>query len=216
MISAIVPIKRESQRVPNKNFRTINNKPLFFWIITTLHSSEYIDEIVINCDEIFVEEQLNEHFDFLKFVYRPIELIGNEISMNKIIEYTIPYCKNDSIIQTHTTNPLLSVDTINDVIEKHLQLKSDFFSVTSLQERLYDQKGNAINHKTSELIQTQDLEKLYIENSGFYVFTKENFKNNDGRVSSHSTFYETTFPENIDIDNEYDFQIADLVLKNLL
>ena len=216
MISAIVPIKRESQRVPNKNFRTINEKPLFFWIITTLHSSDYIDEIVINCDDIYVEQQLNEHFDFLKFVYRPTELIGNEISMNKIIEYTIPYCKNDSIIQTHTTNPLLSVDTINDVIEKHLKSNSNFFSVTSLQERLYDKKGKPINHKISELIQTQDLETLYIENSGFYVFTKENFKNNDSRVSSNSTFYETTFPENIDIDNEYDFQIADLVLKNLL
>lgn len=216
MISAIVPIKRESQRVPNKNFRTINEKPLFFWIITTLHSSDYIDEIVINCDDIYVEQQLNEHFDFLKFVYRPTELIGNEISMNKIIEYTIPYCKNDSIIQTHTTNPLLSVDTINDVIEKHLKSNSNFFSVTSLQERLYDKKGKPINHKISELIQTQDLETLYIENSGFYVFTKENFKNNDSRVSSNSTFFETTFPENIDIDNEYDFQIADLVLKNLL
>ena len=216
MISAIVPIKKESQRVPNKNFKMINGKPLFFWIISSLNASNYIDEIVINCDESFVEEKMLEYFDFLKFVYRPKNLIGNEISMNKIIEYTIPYCKNDSIIQTHTTNPLLSVDTINDVIEKHLQSKSDYFSVTSLQERLYDQKGNPINHNISELIQTQDLETLYIENSGFYVFTKENFKKNDGRVSSNSTFYETTFPENIDIDNEYDFQIADLVLKNLL
>ena len=216
MISAIVPIKRESQRVPNKNFRTINEKPLFFWIITTLQSSDYIDEIVINCDDKHVEEQLNEYFDFLKFVYRPTELIGNEISMNKIIEYTIPHCKNDSIIQTHTTNPLLSVDTINDVIEKHLQLKSDFFSVTSLKERLYDQKVKPIKHNINELIQTQDLEPLYIENSGFYIFTKENFKSSYGRISSNSTFYETTFPENIDIDNEYDFQIADLVLKNFL
>ena len=216
MISAIVPIKRESQRVPNKNFRVINEKPLFYWIITTLRSSEYIDEIVINCDDVYVEEKINEHFDFLKFVYRPSELIGNEISMNKIIEYTIPYCKNDSIIQTHTTNPLLTVDTINDVIEKHLKIKSDFFSVTNLQERLYDQKGKPINHNINELIQTQDLEPLYIENSGFYIFTKENFKSSYGRISSNSTFYETTFPENIDIDNEYDFQIAELVLKNFL
>ena len=30
MISAIVPIKKESQRVPNKNFKMINGKPLFF------------------------------------------------------------------------------------------------------------------------------------------------------------------------------------------
>lgn len=216
MISAIVPIKRESQRVPNKNFKNINKKPLFYWIITTLQSSDYIEEILINCDDIYIEEQLNNYFDFLKFVYRPTELIGNEISMNKIIEYSLPYCKNDSIIQTHTTNPLLSVDTINDVIEKHLKLNSDFFSVTSLKERLYDINGEPINHNKNELIQTQDLEPLYIENSGFYIFTKENFKKNNSRISSNSKFYETTYPENIDIDNEYDFQIAESALSNFL
>ena len=57
MISAIVPIKKESQRVPNKNFKMINGKPLFFWIISSLNASNYIDEIVINCDESFVEEK---------------------------------------------------------------------------------------------------------------------------------------------------------------
>ena len=31
MISAIVPIKEESQRVDNKNFKNINGKPLFVW-----------------------------------------------------------------------------------------------------------------------------------------------------------------------------------------
>ena len=113
--------------------------------------------------------------------------------MNKIIEYTIPYCKNDSIIQTHTTNPLLTVDTINDVIEKHLKIKSDFFSVTNLQERLYDQKGKPVNHNINELIQTQDLEPLYIENSGFYIFTKENFKSSYGRISSIQHFMKLLF-----------------------
>ena len=105
-------------------------------------------------------------------------------------------------------------DTINDVIEKHLKLNSDFFSVTILKERLYNLKGEPINHNKNELIQTQDLEPLYIENSGFYVFTKENFKKNNSRISSNSKFYETTYPENIDIDNEYDFQIAESALEN--
>jgi CMP-N-acetylneuraminic acid synthetase len=105
MISAIVPIKRESQRIPDKNFKIINKKPLFFWVISSLSKSDYIDEIVINCDDSYTEEKLSEYFDFLKFVYRPKNLIGNEISMNKIISSTLDGCKNNSIFQTHTTNP---------------------------------------------------------------------------------------------------------------
>ena len=36
MISAILPIKEESQRVDNKNFKHINGKPRFAWIIESL------------------------------------------------------------------------------------------------------------------------------------------------------------------------------------
>ena len=113
-----------------------------------------------------------EYFDFLKFVYRPKNLIGNEISMNKIIASTLSECKNESIIQTHTTNPLLTAKTIDAAIEKHDKTKKDYFSVTKLQDRLFDGDANPINHDINELIQTQDLEPLYIENSDSIFFQK--------------------------------------------
>lgn len=215
MITAIVPIKRESQRVPNKNFKTINDKPLFYWIISTLNRSNFIDEIIINCDHPFVERTLFEYFDFLKFVFRPENLTGNEISMNKIISSTLEHCKNESILQTHVTNPLLSIETIDSALEKHIENRTDYFSVTKLQERLYDKNGTAINHDINELIQTQDLEPIYLENSGFYIFSKNSFRISNNRISSNSVFYETKFPENIDIDNQNDFEIAEKALKEL-
>jgi CMP-N-acetylneuraminic acid synthetase len=213
MISAIVPIKRESQRIPDKNFKIINKKPLFFWVISSLSKSDYIDEIVINCDDSYTEEKLSEYFDFLKFVYRPKNLIGNEISMNKIISSTLDGCKNNSIFQTHTTNPLLSVKTINSAIKQHIDNNVDYFAVTKLHERLYDKNVNPINHEINKLIQTQDLEPFYHENSGFYVFSKNNFRKNNNRISSNSKFYETYFPENIDIDDKRDFEIAEKALE---
>ena len=74
MISAIVPIKRESQRVEHKNFREINGKPLFYWVLSSLNSSDYIDEIIVNIDDEYIEKELKKYFDFLKFVYRPDNL----------------------------------------------------------------------------------------------------------------------------------------------
>ena len=92
----------------------------------------------------------------------------------------------------------------------------DIFSVNKLYERFYDKDLRPINHDINTLVQTQDLEPLYVENSAFYIFTKENFRQNNNRINDKSDIFEVIFPENIDIDNEYDFQIADLVLKNLL
>ena len=216
MISAIVPIKRESQRVEYKNFREINGKPLFYWILSTLNSSNYIDEIIVNIDDEYIEEELTKYFDFLKFVYRPENLKGNEVSMNKIIDSTLDDCKNNSIIQTHTTNPFLKVLTIDNVLKEHLNKGTSFFTVTKIQDRLYDSNGIPVNHIIDELVQTQDLEPIYIENSGFYIFTKESFKKNNNRISKDSRMFETKFPENIDIDNESDFKIAEILLQENL
>ncbi len=214
MISAIVPIKEESQRVDNKNFKNINGKPLFVWIIESLLSSEYISEIIINCDEEIVEKQVSAVFDSIKFLYRPPHLKGNEVSMNKIIESTLVSCSNNSILQTHTTNPLLTSKTIDSAIKKHLDEEVDLFSVTKLQERLYNEKSEPINHDLKNLVQTQDLKPTYLENSGFYIFSKNNFKENLNRITPYSKFYETSFPENIDIDDEDDFNFAESVLRN--
>lgn len=213
MISAIVPIKLESQRVVNKNFKTINGKPLFFWVIETLLSSEYISEVIINCDEDIVEQTVSRLFDSVKFVYRPAQLKGNEISMNKIIESTLGSCSNDSVLQTHTTNPLLTTKTIDNAIKKHFDDEIDLFSVTKLQERVYNENSEPINHDPDNLIQTQDLKPIYLENSGFYIFSQKNFNKNINRITPYSKFYETSFPENIDIDDEDDFNLAETILR---
>ena len=134
--------------------------------------------------------------DFLKFVYRPDNLKGNEVSMNKIIDSMLDDCKNESIIQTHTTNPFLKVSTIDSVLKEHLNKGRNYFTVTKIQERLYDSYGIPVNHIMDELVQTQDLDPIYIENSGFYIFTKESFKKNKNRISKDSKMFETKFPEN--------------------
>ena len=61
MITALVPIKRNSQRIPNKNFLEINSKPLFFWILDSLLNSEFVDEIVINHDDNYTVQEVSKN-----------------------------------------------------------------------------------------------------------------------------------------------------------
>ena len=66
-----------------------------------------------------------------------------------------------------------------------------------------------INHNPGVLQQTQDLPKYYEENSLFYAFRSNHFVNTKMRIGNSPYFYETKFPENLDIDTEDDFKIAE-------
>ena len=43
--------------------------------------------------------------------------------------------------------------------------------------------------------------------------TKENFKSNKNRINDKSDIFEISFPENIDIDNFEDFELARIYLE---
>ena len=50
MITALLPMKANSERVPNKNFKLIGGKPLYYWILENLIALEVIDKVIINTD----------------------------------------------------------------------------------------------------------------------------------------------------------------------
>ena len=84
-------------------------------------------------------------------------------------------------------------------------------SCNVVSSRLWRQENYGIcpvNHNPLKLEQTQDLPKLFEENSLFYMFKSDNFLKTKSRIGLKPYFFQTNFPENIDIDWEEDWQIA--------
>lgn len=48
---ALLPLKKNSERIKGKNFKKFAGKPLFFWILDSLLNVPSIEKIVINTDE---------------------------------------------------------------------------------------------------------------------------------------------------------------------
>ena len=154
----------------------------------------------------------------MKIVERPLELRGHDVSMNKIIDYDISQFPADLYLQTHSTNPLLGVETITAAIERFIENKSNkdsLFSVTRFQTRFYTENGEALNHDPGVLIKTQDLPLLYEENSCIYIFTKEAFEKNKRRIGDNPILFEIDQLEAIDIDVEEEFVLAEKLYKVL-
>jgi N-acylneuraminate cytidylyltransferase len=219
-VTLLLPMKGNSERVPNKNLKLFNGKPLFHAIIDELINSKHINKVIINTDsDLIAESAINTFQGFVSIHKRPKNLQGDFVSMNKIIEYDLNNSDSDIYIQTHSTSPLLAIKSLDAAIEKMISKATDFdsiFSVTKIQTRFYDKNGNPFNHDPKELLRTQDLEPLFEENSGFYIFTKESFKNAGyKRIGLRPLMFEIDKIEAIDIDEPSDFTIAEALHKLL-
>ena len=216
-IVALVPMRHHSQRVPGKNFRSLAGRPLYHHIISSLLLVPRINSVVVDTDSTTIIEGIKEFFPLVTILERPDHLRANTVPMNDILLYDTSQVKADVYLQSHSTNPLLKVETINNAIDAFLEAipaRDSLFSVTRLQTRLWDQEGKAINHDPSILLQTQDLPPVFEENSCLYMFTKENLEKHQNRLGSSPLMFEMNADEAWDIDDELDFSITEFLMKN--
>ena len=215
-ISALVPMRHHSQRVPGKNYRPLAGKPLYQHIIATLLAMPEIAEVVVDTDSEPVMDGLRRDFPQVRILPRPEHLRADAVPMNEILLYDTSQVEADFYLQTHSTNPLLKSATISRAIQTFLAdypAHDSLFSVTRLQTRLWDANGHAINHDPAELIQTQDLPPVYEENSCLYIFSRENLAARHHRLGEKPLMFEIPRLEAVDIDEEADFQMAEALMQ---
>lgn len=214
--AALLPMKGHSERVKNKNIRDFNGRPLFYYILDTLMRCEYVSGVYIDTDSEEIAGQAKQFFPDVHIIERPPGLCGDMVSMNNIIKYDMDVAGEEYYIQTHTTNPLLKVETLKRACEIFIEKINEYdslFSVNRIQTRLYDIEGKAVNHDPSRLIRTQDLPLLYEENSNIYIFTKTSFTESNARIGQHPQMLEMDRLESVDIDEETDFFLAEQIAK---
>ncbi|MEX0986976.1 MAG: acylneuraminate cytidylyltransferase family protein [Bacteroidales bacterium] len=214
----LLPMKGNSERVPDKNMKLFAGKPLYHSVLNEIIKVKYTKKIFINTDSERIAEDVRSNFPEVNIIKRPVSLQGDEVSMNRIIDYDISKSNGKHFFQTHSTNPLLKQATIETAIEHYFNNLDSYdssFAVTRVQTRLYWASGEPVNHNPRELIRTQDLPLLYEENSNFYIFSKISFYNADNqRIGLKPYMFETPPLESIDIDDLSDFNLA-LQLKQI-
>jgi len=214
-VTALLPMKGHSERVSNKNIRPFAGKPLFHHIASILEQSDRVKEIVINTDSDTIAKDAVSHFSKVRIIDRPREIRGDFVPMNDIIAHDVSVLEDSHFLQTHSTNPLLTLETLNQAIDTYFALPPEYdslFSVTRLQTRLYWEDGRPVNHDPQELLRTQDLPPLFEENSNIYLFSKDSFAaSGNKRIGNSPQMFEIASLEAMDIDTEENFILAEAI-----
>jgi CMP-N-acetylneuraminic acid synthetase len=216
-ISAIVPMRHDSERVPGKNYRLLGDRPLYRHIVETLLSVPEIDEVVIDTDSPTIMEDAAASLPAVRLLERPAHLRDGEIAMNDVLLNTVQALDADLFLQTHSTNPFLEAGTISRGLQELTTTPTadSLFSVTRLQARLWTKDIKPLNHDPEVLLRTQDLDPVYLENSCMYVFDRDTLVTRGNRIGAHPLVLEITGHEALDIDVEEDFRQASLVWSSV-
>lgn len=218
-VTALVPMRHHSQRVPGKNYREFAGKPLYRHVVDALLMARGVGRVVIDTDSpVITEDCLSTYGDSVMLLERPEHLRMPEIPMNDILLNAINQLEGEHFLQTHSTNPLLTTTTIDAAVDRYFMgietgEHDSLFSVTRRQVRIWGAGARPLNHDPAILLQTQDLEPFYEENSCLFLFSASVLRAHKNRIGAKPIMFEMDALEAVDIDEETDLVLAEALAQ---
>ena len=205
-VVAFLPIKLNSQRLPHKNTLELAGHPLCWHLSETLSNVKMIDDVYVYCSDASV---VNYCSSKAKFLQREKYLDGNNVKSFELIGSFIKAVDADVYVFANTTSPFLKSETIENALMHVLDNSHDSALTVEKIQTFARFRGEPINYDINDIPKTQDIEPIYIETSGFYIFTKDVFVKNNRRVGFNPYLQVVQGLEAIDIDTLEDFKMAE-------
>lgn len=211
-ILAMIPARLGSKRIPKKNIRYMNGKPLIEYALDLGLGCKRFDEVWINTES----EPLGMYAKGLgvKFHHRPDEL-ASDTATNR--DFTYQFLKEhdcEYVVMINPTSPLLRPETLDKFMDTVTSGEFDtLLSVVEEKEETFF-KGIPLNFTFDKKINSQMLEpvekivwSLTAWKRSTFLALQENGKNPvfGGRVGR----FPIPKDESCDIDTEEDWKIAE-------
>ena len=209
-LTAIIPVRAGSQRVKNKNIKPFANTTLLDIKIETLKKVQGIDDIIVSSDsqemlKIAKEHDVNVHI-------RDEYFASNEVNNSDFMQNLSTIVDEGHIMYSPCTSPLLSSETITEIVSKYKNNKlRNIVTVTTQKHHMW-LNGEPLNYDPSNAPNSQDLPDIYSINYGCCILSKDDLYKHKN-VVVEPTFHITNEIESIDIDTEFDFIIAEFVYR---
>ena len=224
-ILAVIPARGGSKRLPGKNTKLLNGKPLIGWSIEAALGSKYIDKVIVStdCAEISIlSEKLGAEVPF----NRPIELSGDNASTNGVVLHALAKMqeKYDYIVILQPTSPLRNSSDIDAMItELYDKDMEGIVSVcpcehSPLWSNILPNDMNMGSFIPNSVLgkRSQDLSEYFRLNGSVYAFDVEKFIKQQGIFYTEKVLaFRMPVERSVDIDTITDFYFAEyLLIKN--
>ncbi|MTC22284.1 MULTISPECIES: acylneuraminate cytidylyltransferase family protein [unclassified Providencia] len=219
---AIIPARAGSKRLPKKNIKLLNGKPLITWTIEAAIKSNIFDRIIVSTDSIEIKEISEASGAEVPFIRSP-ELSTDIATTNDVITNVIEHLESighsiKTITLLQPTSPLRTAKNIQDAfLLKNKKEAKAIVSVCEIEFPYNLCNKLPADHSLNNFIlqennkRTQDQEIYYRLNGAIYIFDRT-FVSKLAELYTKGTYaYIMPREESIDIDNMLDFKLAEIL-----
>ena len=212
-LTAVIPVRKGSQRVKNKSFRKFNKKSLLEYHIEKLKKISSIDEIVVNTDSseaISLAKRMKVNYWKREKYYASSSCTNSEF-WKHIGETT----NSEFIMFTNCTNPLVKISRYQEIIKKFKTVNNKYDSVntvTPVRDFLCE-NNKAINFKINKTPNSQDLPNISKLNFAVNILSRQTMIKRKSVLGIKPFFFEISQLESLDVDTKLDFQFAEFLHK---
>jgi len=222
-ILAVIPARMGSKRLPGKNLKMINGKPLLVYSIDAVKKSKYVNRFIVSTEDNNIGQIAQSHD--AEVIMRPVELARDESPTEHVIIHVLEQLQKkeqyipDIIILLQPTSPLRTTEDIDTAIKTFLGSPGEsLISVTEYDHTPYwafrIENGLLKAEFTREPFKrSQDLPKLYRPNGSIFITYVKTFLKHRSFYTKHILSYIMPREKSIDIDDEFDFSITEFLLR---
>ncbi|WP_143315073.1 acylneuraminate cytidylyltransferase family protein [Clostridium sp. HBUAS56017] len=225
-ILAIIPARSGSKGLRNKNIKLLNGKPLMAYTIEAAKKSNIFDKIVVSTDSEEYADIAKSYGASIPFI-RPQFLSGDEVSTEDVIVNLLSYYESigekfQYFMLLQPTSPLRSSKDILKSLELLMEKSADaVISVCQcdysplLMTKLDGDTRLDGFLKGIKKVRRQDLELYYRINGAIYLCNVKYYLRYRDFYKQNCFAYKMDKYNSIDIDDIYQFKLAELLLKDI-
>ena len=219
-ILALITARGGSKRLPNKNIKLLGGKPLIVWSIDAAKNITEICDILVSTDDQDIADVSRDAGALVPWL-RPAELANDtalsiDVALHALDWYESEKGPVDGLLLLQPTSPFRSRKTIMNGIQLFGKGRHSVVTVTEV--KAHPSRCFYINKNLMNMFYKSDIldeSAAFAVNGELYLTTPSLLRKNNTLVNKN------TFPiiikdprESLDIDTEWDWWIAENILKS--
>ena len=213
-ITAVIPVRKGSVRVKNKNLKPFADTNLLELKIKQLKQVKLVDDIIVSSDcqkMLSIAKELGVRTHIRDEYYASSEASNSEFFENLANAIDAEY-----IMYSPVTCPMISMETYHDCVQsfKTDEELENLVTVSQVKHHMW-LNGKPLNYDIAKSPNSQDLPDINAITYGICIISKEDMIKYRNVVTENPTFKVLDEIESIDIDTEFDFMVAEMIYKRL-
>jgi CMP-N,N'-diacetyllegionaminic acid synthase len=206
MILGLIPARGGSKGVPRKNIRMIAGKPLIAWTIEAALQSQKMDRVVVSTEDDEIAQIAHEWgAEVLK---RPDELATDTASSLSVWQHALLVIPATIFVNLYPTSPIRDGGLIDNVIAQFLEIRPTCLATGFICKYL---PFGDTDDGLGDIYGRQQIEGFFYDDGNMYVVDAQIILNGQ-QYGTRLAHYYTNRECNIEIDEEFDFWLAEQVL----